>query len=90
MIQVPAELGESSATCACPKCGGTTFSVSGFVGYTQVYDSHFNSYADYDVDGNSDFATQAVCLDCEADVTRLLRQQHVLDFFDVEPDEKRY
>ena len=80
--------GGSVAKCICPDRGGTRFSVSGFVGYTQVYDSDLDKYADYDVDGNSDFATHAVCLSCEADVTSLLRRRHVLSFYDVEPDEK--
>ena len=71
---------------ACPKCGSRTFEISGFVGYTQIYDSDLNRYSDYEIDGNSDFATNAICLDCGADVMMSFVKQNVLDFFAVEPD----
>ena len=76
---------ERPAAPACPKCGSTTFAISGFVGYTQIYDSGLGKYADYDIDGNADFATRAVCLDCDANATVLFVKRDILDFFAVEP-----
>ena len=77
---------ERPAAPACSNCGSKTFAISGFVGYTQVYDSGIGKYADYDIDSNSDFATHAVCLDCEADATALFVKHNALDFFTVEPE----
>jgi hypothetical protein len=77
--------GAATSRAVCPKCGGAEFDIQGFLGYSQYFDAGLDKYSCTDIDGNCDFATGASCTRCSADVTSVLGEHGVLDFYKIVP-----
>jgi hypothetical protein len=77
----PCQNSNEGCTPVCPSCGSTEFYVDGFVGYRQPYDAATGEYGVSEPIWEEDYATAAVCAQCENDATELFRKFQVLTFY---------